>query len=50
MARQTTRIIDTDEHDGITIPDYHLIDGGQDTTKEGQPKRTYDYLSCGCMD
>ena len=30
--------------------DYQLIDEGQKTTKEGQLKRTYDFLSCGCMD
>ena len=31
-------------------PDYQLIDKGQKTTKEGQLKRTYGFLSCGCMD
>ena len=30
--------------------DYQLLDEGQKTTKEGQLERTYDLLSCGCMD
>ena len=30
--------------------DYQLIDEGQKTTKEGQLKRTYDFMSCECID
>ena len=29
-------IIGIDEHECTTTPDYQLIDGGQNTTKEGQ--------------
>ena len=29
--------------------DYQLIDEGQDATKEGQLKGTYNFLSCGYM-
>ena len=39
-----------DEHECITTPDYQLIDEGQKTTKEGQLKGTYDFLSCECID
>ena len=29
--------------------DYQLIDEAQKKAKEGQLKRTYDFLSCGCI-
>ena len=38
-----------DEHGCITTPEYQLIYKGQKTTKDGQLKGTYDFLSCGCM-
>ena len=30
--------------------DYQMIDGGQKTSKEGQLKGMYDFLSYGCID
>ena len=30
--------------------DYQLIDEGQKTTRAGQLKGTYDFLSCECID
>ena len=38
-----------DEHGCITTPEYQLIYKGKKTTKDGQLKGTYDFLSCGCM-
>ena len=46
----TTGVMGIDKHDYTTTPYYQLIDKDQKATKEGQIERTYDFLSCGCID
>ena len=49
MAWRTTRVIGIDER--MHAYSWLSIDRrGSETTKMGQLKRTYDFLSCGCMD